>query len=128
MPIDRSDAGPVADHDRGQARELGEVKEGDTVSAGDVIAEIETDKATMEVEAVDEGTSASILVAEGTEGVAVNTVIAVLLEDGEDASAMPVPRPPESGSGARPEVLRRGEPATTMMTAPADDTRRNARR
>lgn len=61
------------------------VKEGDIVKAGNVIAEIETDKATMEVEAVDEGTIAKILVAEGTENVAVNTLIAVLLEEGEDA-------------------------------------------
>lgn len=60
------------------------VKEGDQVSAGDVIAEIETDKATMEVEAVDEGTVAKILIDEGTEGVKVNAVIAVLAEDGED--------------------------------------------
>ncbi len=63
------------------------VKEGDEVSSGDIIAEIETDKATMEVEAVDEGTVAAIKVAEGTEGVKVNTVIAVLAADGEDASA-----------------------------------------
>ncbi len=61
------------------------VSEGDKVSAGDVIAEIETDKATMEVEAVDEGTIGAIRVAEGTEGVKVNSVIAVLLEDGESA-------------------------------------------
>ena len=59
------------------------VKEGDSVESGDVIAEIETDKATMEVEAVDEGVIGKILVAEGTEGVAVNSVIAVLLEEGE---------------------------------------------
>lgn len=64
------------------------VKEGDTVSSGDVIAEIETDKATMEVEAVDEGTVGKILVDEGTEGVAINTPVAVILEDGEDASAL----------------------------------------
>ena len=60
-------------------------KEGDTVSAGDVIAEIETDKATMEVEAVDEGVVGKILISAGTEGVAVNTPIAVLLEEGESA-------------------------------------------
>ncbi len=65
------------------------VKEGDEVSAGDVIAEIETDKATMEVEAVDEGTLGRIAVPEGTEGVAVNTVIALLLEEDEDAQALP---------------------------------------
>ena len=61
------------------------VKEGDTVSSGDLLAEIETDKATMEFEAVDEGTVGKILVAEGTEGVKVNTPIAVLLEEGESA-------------------------------------------
>lgn len=63
-------------------------KEGDMVEAGDVIAEIETDKATMEVEAVDEGKLAKILVSEGTEGVKVNAPIAVLLEEGEDDSAL----------------------------------------
>ena len=63
------------------------VKEGDTVSSGDILAEIETDKATMEFEAVDEGTVGKILVEEGSEGVKVNTPIAVLLEEGEDASA-----------------------------------------
>ncbi|WP_300541686.1 pyruvate dehydrogenase complex dihydrolipoamide acetyltransferase [Maricaulis sp.] len=64
------------------------VKTGDTVESGDVIAEIETDKATMEVEAVDEGTVGKILVEEGTEGVKVNAVIAMLLEEGEDESAL----------------------------------------
>ncbi|SEQ47912.1 pyruvate dehydrogenase E2 component (dihydrolipoamide acetyltransferase) [Devosia sp. YR412] len=68
------------------------VKEGDTVSSGDVIAEIETDKATMEVEAVDEGKIGKILVAEGTENVKVNAVIAVLLQDGESADAAPAPK------------------------------------
>ena len=63
------------------------VKEGDKVSPGDVIAEIETDKATMEVEAVDEGTVAKIVVAAGTQGVKVNSLIAVLAGEGEDASA-----------------------------------------
>jgi pyruvate dehydrogenase E2 component (dihydrolipoamide acetyltransferase) len=62
------------------------VKEGDSVSSGDVIAEIETDKATMEVEAVDEGTVAKIVVPAGTEGVKVNAVIAILAEEGEDAA------------------------------------------
>ena len=62
------------------------VKEGDTVSSGDLLAEIETDKATMEFEAVDEGVIGKLMVAEGTEAVKVNTVIAVLLEDGESAS------------------------------------------
>jgi len=66
------------------------VKEGDNVSSGDVIAEIETDKATMEVEAVDEGTVAKILISEGSEGVKVNSVIALLAEEGEDASSIEV--------------------------------------
>lgn len=61
------------------------VKEGDTVSSGDLLAEIETDKATMEFEAVDDGVVGKILVAEGSEGVKVNTPIAVMLEDGESA-------------------------------------------
>jgi pyruvate dehydrogenase E1 component beta subunit len=68
-------------------------KEGDAVRSGDVIAEIETDKATMEVEAVDEGTLGRILVPEGTNDVAVNTPIAVILAEGEDASALKAARP-----------------------------------
>ena len=63
-------------------------KEGDKVKAGEVIAEIETDKATMEVEAVDEGVMGKIMVAAGTQGVKVNEVIAVLLEEGEGAEAL----------------------------------------
>ena len=73
--------------------------EGDTVEAGDVIAEIETDKATMEVEAVDEGVISKILVPEGTEGVAVNAVIARLIEDGEDEAER---EPGASESAAKP--------------------------
>src|SRR5210317_175819 len=75
------------------------VKEGDTVSSGDIMAEIETDKATMEFEAVDEGVIGKILVEEGTEGVKVNTAIAVLLAEGENmddvdnASSSPSPAP-----------------------------------
>ncbi len=84
------------------------VKAGDSVAAGDIMAEIETDKATMELEAVDEGTIGEILIAEGSEGVAVNTPIALLLEDGEDASA----RPPEPPAPAP-------EPATQSAPAPA---------
>lgn len=68
------------------------VKEGQTVKAGDIIAEIETDKATMEVEAVDEGKVGKLLISEGTEGVKVNTPIATLLADGESASATPAPK------------------------------------
>ena len=62
------------------------VKDGDTVKSGDIIAEIETDKATMEFEAVDEGVVGKILIAEGAQGVKVNTPIAVLLEEGESAA------------------------------------------
>ena len=73
------------------------VKEGDSVTSGDIIAEIETDKATMEVEAVDEGTVGKLMVSEGADAVPVNQVIAVLLEEGEDASAIseaaPAPAP-----------------------------------
>ena len=65
------------------------VKEGDTVKSGDILAEIETDKATMEFEAVDEGTIGKLSVAAGTEGVKVGTVIATLVADGEDADAAP---------------------------------------
>lgn len=72
-------------------------KEGDPIKSGDILAEIETDKATMEFEAVDEGTLGKILVAEGTEGVKVNAPIAVLLEEGEDASAAPAPSAPAEG-------------------------------
>ena len=85
------------------------VKEGDAVKSGDVIAEIETDKATMEVEAVDEGRMGRILVPAGTENVKVNAPIAVLLEEGEDASAVkakapPSPQPsPRRGEGAKEE-------------------------
>jgi pyruvate dehydrogenase E2 component (dihydrolipoamide acetyltransferase) len=72
-------------------------KEGETVKPGDVLAEIETDKATMEVEAVDEGTIGKLLFPEGSEGIAVNTPIAVLLGEGEDAKSIvsaPAPKPP----------------------------------
>src|SRR5256885_6153556 len=68
-------------------------KEGDAVKAGDVIAEIETDKATMEFEAVDEGTIGRILVPEGAQGIKVNQPIAVLLEEGEDAKALTQAKP-----------------------------------
>ncbi|MBZ9735657.1 pyruvate dehydrogenase complex dihydrolipoamide acetyltransferase [Mesorhizobium sp. CA18] len=75
------------------------VKEGDKVSPGDVIAEIETDKATMEVEAVDEGTVAKLVVPAGTEGVKVNALIAILAGEGEDAAAAA-----KSGGGAAPKA------------------------
>src|SRR5262245_53676908 len=92
------------------------IKEGQQVKAGDVIAEIETDKATMEVEAVDEGKVGRILVAEGTEGVKVNTPIAVLLAEGEAAGAVPAPKP-------QPSPPR---PAPTPSAAPAPTARSSA--
>jgi pyruvate dehydrogenase E2 component (dihydrolipoamide acetyltransferase) len=97
------------------------VKEGDTVSSGDVIAEIETDKATMEVEAVDEGTVAKILVSEGTEDVAVNAIIAVLAEDGEDAGAIEAPSAaasaPAASVAAEPEAASPAKPASAAPAA-----------
>ncbi|HEX3576517.1 MAG TPA: pyruvate dehydrogenase complex E1 component subunit beta, partial [Rhodopila sp.] len=90
---------------------------GDEVRAGDVIAEIETDKATMEVEAVDEGKLARILVDEGTEGVAVNTPIAVLSVNGEDVSdAAPAPKP-EASAQAKPEASAQAKPAAEQKAA-----------
>src|SRR3954465_3982392 len=76
---------------------------GDDVHAGDVIAEIETDKATMEVEAADEGKLAQILVDEGTEGVAVNTPIAVLAANGEDTNTAPVANRPAPAARPTPQ-------------------------
>lgn len=76
------------------------VKEGDRVKSGQILAEIETDKATMEFEAVDEGTIGKILVAEGTAGVKVNTAIALLIEDGDAAGAVPVVTKPEAAVAA----------------------------
>src|SRR5690606_26079070 len=80
-------------------------REGDTVKAGDIIAEIETDKATMEFEAVDEGVLGKILVAEGTDGVAVNTPIALLLEEGESAADLKAPaaKPQPQAGGKKTE-------------------------
>lgn len=98
-------------------------KEGESVESGDVIAEIETDKATMEMEAVDEGTIGKILVPEGTEGVAVNAPIAVLLEEGDDASAIdtvasaaPAAPPAET---PKPEAKPASAPAAQSAPAPA---------
>ncbi len=85
------------------------VKVGDGVSAGDVVAEIETDKATMEVEAVDEGTLAAILVEEGTDGVAVNTPIAVLAAEGEAAGEAGAASPEPKAAAALPRVAAEGE-------------------
>jgi pyruvate dehydrogenase E2 component (dihydrolipoamide acetyltransferase) len=93
------------------------VKEGQDVKAGDVIAEIETDKATMEVEAVDEGKVGELLVAEGTEGVKVNTPIAVLLAEGESAGAAPAPKAQPSQPAARADPASR--PAAEESAAAA---------
>src|SRR5262244_2904170 len=108
--------------------------EGDAVKPGDVIAEIETDKATMEVEAADEGTLGKILVPEGTADVAVNTPIAMLLAEGEDASAItnggqqPAPRQ-DGGQAAEQQPAQQqkiaesappaGQPAAKDARAPA---------
>jgi pyruvate dehydrogenase E2 component (dihydrolipoamide acetyltransferase) len=104
-------------------------KEGEHISAGEVIAEIETDKATMEVEAIDDGTLGRIVVAEGAEGVPVNTVIGLLLEDGEDDSALegfkadapakaetPAPAPKEEPAAKAPAAE---PPAAGQAEAPA---------
>ena len=91
------------------------VKEGDAVESGMILAEIETDKATMEFEAVDEGVMGKILISEGTEGVKVNSPIAVLLEDGEDASAAPAPE-----ATAAPTAAPEAAPTpATAAAAPA---------
>ncbi|RKR02776.1 pyruvate dehydrogenase complex E1 component subunit beta [Maricaulis maris] len=129
------------------------IKEGDTVESGDVIAEIETDKATMEVEAVEEGVVAKLLVAEGTENVKVNSPIAILAEDGEDASAVEAPKakaeakdeaPADNGSDdaenddeadAKPEVIDYSRPdasdpevpeGTNMVSTTVRDALRDA--
>ncbi|MFZ2102795.1 MAG: pyruvate dehydrogenase complex E1 component subunit beta [Oricola sp.] len=92
-------------------------KEGDTVTAGDVIAEIETDKATMEVEAVDEGVLGKILIAEGSEGVKVNTPIAVLLQEGESANDIGKSAP----AGADPHAARGADGAAGQGEGKAGD-------
>ena len=103
------------------------VKEGDTVASGDLLAEIETDKATMEFEAVDEGTIAKILVAEGTDEVKVGTVIALIAGEGEDAGAAsaaprrrPKPPPAPAAKRRRRETRRRqpGQAAPRPLRRP----------
>ena len=91
------------------------VKEGDTVASGDIMAEIETDKATMEFEAVDEGVIGKILIAEGSENVAVNTAIAVLLEDGESAGDISASTAPPAAAAA----VSKAAPVATEAAAPA---------
>src|SRR4051812_44026089 len=92
------------------------VKEGDTVKSGDILAEIETDKATMEFEAVDEGTITRIVVADGTDGVKVGAVIAIMAGEGEDAAAAPPPAP------AAAEKAPVEQPSDQKTEAPADVT------
>ncbi|PST20417.1 pyruvate dehydrogenase complex dihydrolipoamide acetyltransferase [Rhizobium sp. JAB6] len=99
------------------------VKEGDKIKSGDVIAEIETDKATMEVEAVDEGTVAKIVVPAGTEGVKVNALIAVLAADGEDvaaaASGAGASAAPAAKEAPKAEAAPAAVPAPASVSAPA---------
>jgi pyruvate dehydrogenase E1 component beta subunit len=106
------------------------VKEGDRITSGDVIAEVETDKATMEVETIDDGTVGRLLIAEGAEGVPVNQVIALLLEDGEDASALDgaaasaaagaAPAAPQPAASEQPAAPAPAKPAAVApVAAPA---------
>src|SRR5258708_3213117 len=103
-------------------------KEGETVKSGDVLAEIETDKATMEVEAIDEGTLGKIVVPEGAQGVKVNAVIAVLLEEGEDAKSLagagkpaanPTPAPAAAPAQTPPAPTAAAPGPVNPKTAPA---------
>lgn len=94
------------------------VKEGDTVASGDLLAEIETDKATMEFEAVDEGVIGKILVAEGSEGVPVNTAIAILLEDGESAQDIGATAAAPAAAAAAPVAQAAPAEAAAPAAAP----------
>jgi len=95
------------------------VKEGDTISAGDVICEIETDKATMEVEAVDEGVLGKILIPEGTEAVAVNSVIGLILEEGEDKGALDMVELSAQTPKSDPAPIATDAPAMAAHADPA---------
>ena len=95
------------------------VKEGDVVKSGQILAEIETDKATMEFEAVDEGTVGKILIAEGTAGVKVNTPIAVLLDDGEDAGSVAAPKAAPAASSSATGGSSGGSAGGSAAPAPA---------
>ena len=95
------------------------VKEGDEVKSGDILAEIETDKATMEFEAVDEGIVGKILISEGTAGVKVNTPIAVLVEEGESADAAPAAKPAAKAEAAAPAKADAAPAAAASAPAPA---------
>jgi len=96
------------------------VKEGDTVKSGTILAEIETDKATMEFEAVDEGRIGKILVPEGSEGVKVNSPIATLLADGEDASAEPAARAPNPVKAEAPKIAGAAQQTKAEAAKPAE--------
>src|SRR5580704_12712806 len=95
-------------------------KEGDEIHSGDVIAEIETDKATMEYEAVDEGRLGKIIVPEGTQGIKVNQPIAVLLEEGEDASALGDVAAPKAAEPAKPAEAKPATPEPAPPPSPAE--------
>ena len=97
------------------------VKVGDVVKSGDILAEIETDKATMEFEAVDEGTIGQIVVAEGSDGVKVGALIALLLEDGEDAAAAKAPAPAAKGGAAQSESKAPPPEEKGYGASPKDD-------
>ena len=97
------------------------VKEGDEVKSGMIIAEIETDKATMEVEAVDEGKVGKIMVPAGTEGVKVNAVIAVLLEEGESAGDVKAPAAAQAKAEPAPAPSQPAPQAKTEDLAKADE-------
>ena len=112
-------------------------KEGDAVKTGDVIAEIETDKATMEYESVDDGVMAKIVVPEGTSDVAVNQLIAVLAQEGEDVKAAasaagkgasPPPKPAETQKSAAPAAKAAAPQAATAAPVRRSEARRSLRR
>ena len=94
------------------------VKEGDEIAAGDIIAEIETDKATMEIEAIEDGLLAKVLVSEGAEGVKVNTPIAIVLEEGEELDSKATPEPVAAPTAPKP-VAAPPEPVAAPVEAPA---------
>jgi pyruvate dehydrogenase E2 component (dihydrolipoamide acetyltransferase) len=99
------------------------VKEGDIVSSGDLIAEIETDKATMEFEAVDEGVITQLLVAEGTDGVKVGTVIAIIQGEDDEATAAPKAAAPVTAQAPKPaEVAAAPAPVTTPIATPSNSS------
>ena len=96
------------------------VKEGDTVNSGDILAEIETDKATMEFEAVDEGIVGKILIPEGTERVLVNTAIAIIVEEGESADTAPAAAATNNTQAPVAEAAAPSTPAAPVASAPVE--------